>query len=93
MSELLALGLELKEIVPMVTTNAAAMVGRQGELGTLGVGCDADISVLSQTTGHFVFGDNGGGHAVGNSLLQPLFCLKAGNKFEANAPILPSIIA
>jgi dihydroorotase len=93
MSELLALGLELPEIVPMVTTNAAAMIGRKGKLGTLKIGSDADVSVLSQATGQFEFRDNGGGKAIGTTLLHPEFCLKAGETFKANAPILPRIAA
>ena len=35
MSSMLALGLSIEQVVPMVTTNAAAMLGLSGELGTL----------------------------------------------------------
>jgi len=38
---MLALGLTLEQVVPMVTTNAAAMIGKQGEHGTLKPGVAA----------------------------------------------------
>ena len=47
MTELLALGLSLPQIVPMVTTNAARMLGMEDELGSLRVGAVADVSVLA----------------------------------------------
>src|SRR3954463_13417743 len=47
MSSMLALGLSMEQVVPMVTTNAAAMIGMQDEIGTLKPGVDADVSVLA----------------------------------------------
>jgi dihydroorotase len=93
MSSMLALGLSLEQVVPMVTTNAAAMLGLSGELGTLRPGATADISVLSDDRGHFILRDNEKTEVVAERLLQPLFCLRAGRRYDANATILPEAIA
>lgn len=89
MTELLALGLSLPQIVPMVTTNAAAMLGMEGEIGTLRPGAVADVSVLHEERGRFRLRDNEGTEVVAERLLQPLFCLRAGVRHDATAPILP----
>src|ERR1700681_4270331 len=78
MSSMLALGLSIEQVVPMVTTNAAAMLGLSGELGTLKPGMTADVSVLSDERGRFVLQDNEKTQIVAERLLQPLFCLRAG---------------
>jgi dihydroorotase len=93
MSSMLALGLSLEQVVPMVTTNAAAMLGLSGELGTLRPGATADISVLSDDRGRFILRDNEKTEVVAERLLQPLFCLRAGKRYDANATILPEAIA
>ena len=93
MSELLALGLSLEEVATMVTSNAARMIGRVGELGTLAIGTPADITVLDDHRGSFTFRDNAGGEATGDRLLAPAFCLKDGVRFDADAPILPAMAA
>jgi dihydroorotase len=93
MSSMLALGLSLEQVVPMVTTNAAAMLGLSGELGTLRPGATADISVLLDDRGRFILRDNEKTEVVAERLLQPLFCLRAGRRYDANATILPEAIA
>src|SRR5215212_3645180 len=71
MSSMLALGLTLEQVVPMVTTNAAAMIGKQGEHGTLKPGAAADVSVLSDQRGKFLLVDNEKTQVVAERLLQP----------------------
>ena len=93
MTELLALGLTLQQIVPMVTTQAAAMLGLKQELGTLRPGAVADVSVLADDRGRFRLGDNEGTEVIAERMLTPLFCLRAGKRFEAAAPILPEVLA
>ncbi len=90
MSSMLALGLTMEQIVPMVTTNAAAMIGLSDELGTLRPGATADVSVLADERGRFVLRDNEKTQVVAERLLQPLFCLRAGQRYDANATILPT---
>ena len=89
MVEMMALGLTLEQVVPMVTSNAAAMLGLQGQIGTLKPGVEADVSVLSDERGHWVLRDNERNEATVNRMLRPLFCLRAGRRFDATAPILP----
>jgi dihydroorotase len=77
----------------MVTTNAAAMIGMLGEIGTLKPGTAADISVLADQRGRFILEDNEKNKVVAERLLQPLFCLRAGQRYDANAVILPEAVA
>jgi dihydroorotase len=93
MSSMLALGLTIEQVVPMVTTNAAAMIGKSDELGTLRAGAVADVSVLSDERGRFVLRDNEKNQVVAERLLQPLFCLRAGQRYDADAAILPEAVA
>jgi dihydroorotase len=93
MSSMLALGLSLEQVVPMVTTNAAAMIGLSDEIGSLRVGTTADVSVLSDERGRFILEDNEKTKVVAERLLQPLFCLRAGKRYDADAAILPQAVA
>ncbi|MDB5998845.1 MAG: dihydroorotase [Rhizobacter sp.] len=93
MTTMLALGLPLERVVAMVTTNAAAMIGMQDELGTLRVGATADVTVLDDARGRWTMRDNEGTEVVAQRLLQPAFCLRAGHRFDAVAPILPAALA
>ena len=52
-------------------------------------GKTADISVLSDETGEWKLSDNGNVTVTATRRLAPLFCLRAGKMFEADAPILP----
>ena len=93
MSSMMALGIPLEQVVPMVTSNPARMLGREGEIGALKVGMGADISVLNQLTGHFALRDNEKNEVIAERLLQPAFCLRAGKRYDAVAPILPQAVA
>jgi dihydroorotase len=93
MSSMLALGLTLEQVVPMVTTNAAAMIGLSDEIGALRPGMAADVSVLSDQRGKFLLQDNEKTKVVAERLLQPLFCLRAGRRYDADAVILPEAVA
>ena len=93
MSSMMALGLPLERVIPMVTSNAARMIGMQDHLGHLRVGGVADISVLSDARGRWVLSDNEGTEVRAERLLQPVFCLRAGHRFDATAPILPTVRA
>ena len=93
MSSMMALGLTLEQVVPMVTTHPAQMVGRSDELGSLEPGRIADVSVLSDLRGRFRLHDNEQTEVIAERLLQPAFCLRAGERFDATAPILPMAVA
>ena len=89
MTELMACGLRLEQVVPMVTRNAARLLGRDDELGTLRPGVVADVTVLDDRRGRFRLRDNRGTEVVAERLLTPAFCLRAGRRVQADASILP----
>jgi dihydroorotase len=89
MVSMMALGLSLEQLVPMVTSNAARLAGMSDEIGSLGVGREADVSVLSDEEGAWLLRDNEGTEVIARRMLQPLFCLRAGKRFNATAAILP----
>ncbi|GLK66954.1 amidohydrolase/deacetylase family metallohydrolase [Hansschlegelia plantiphila] len=93
MSSMMALGLPLEQVVPMVTINPAKMLGRTDEIGSLAIGRVADISVLNDDRGRFLLRDNEDHRVVAERLLRPAFCLRAGERFDADSPILPQAIA
>src|SRR5262245_59979800 len=93
MTGLMACGLSLEQVVPMVTDNAARMLGRETEHGTLRAGSVADVSVLDDRRGRFSLRDNGGTEVIAERVLLPAFCLRAGRRVEADAPILPHAVA
>jgi dihydroorotase len=89
MTGLMACGLTLEQVVPMVTGNAARMLGKAQELGTLRPGAVADVTVLDDRRGRFRLRDNGGAEVIAGRLVSPGFCLRAGHRVEADAAILP----
>ena len=82
-------GVALEDIVPMVTSHAAQLLGLESEIGSLRQGAVADVSVLADERGRWVLRDNEGTEAVAERMLCPLFCLCAGRRVDADAPILP----
>ncbi len=91
MTAMLALGLKLEQIVPMVTSNPAKMLGMEKELGTLKPGVDADISVLHDERGNWTLADNEGTRVKAERMLRPHFCIRASERFDADAAILPPL--
>lgn len=59
MSIMRAAGVSEEKLLPMVTVNAAAAVGKSGEWGVLRVGGDADIAVLEYGDHPFDYNENG----------------------------------
>jgi dihydroorotase len=77
----------------MVTSNPAAMLGLSDQIGALRPGIEADVSVLREKQGRFVLRDNEKTEVIADRLLQPVFCLRAGVRHDATAPILPAAVA
>ena len=92
MTELLALGVELEEVIATVTANAAKLIRMEDELGSLEVGREADISVLDVLEGRFRLSDNSGAEVVTDTLLRPAFCLRGGTRHDADSPLVPPAI-
>ena len=69
MSKFLMLGVPIERVVAMATTNPAKTLGLQEQIGTLKVGTVADITVLEQIDGRFVFTDSYRKQRTGKTLL------------------------
>src|SRR5579872_7469594 len=93
MSSMMALGLKLEQVVPMVTSHPAEMLGLADTIGALKPGMEADVSVLVEKPGRYILRDNEKTEVVSDGLLQPVFCLRAGVRYDAVASILPQAIA
>jgi dihydroorotase len=90
MTSMLALGLTIEQIVPMVTTRPAEMIGMP-ELGHLKPGAEADVSVLHDDRGAWTLSDNERTRVKTDRMLRPYFCLRAGKRFDSDASILPPL--
>lgn len=93
MSSMLALGLPLEKIVPMVTTHPARMIGLESEIGLLKPGVVADVSVLHDDRGRWTLRDNEGTTLRTERMLRPYLCLRAGRRYDSDASILPPLAA
>ena len=91
MSSMLALGVPIEKIVPMVTTHPAKMLRMEDQLGSLRPGVEADVSVLLDERGDWTLRDNEGNKLRAERMLRPQFCLRAGRRYDADASILPPL--
>ena len=83
MSKLLNCGLSLPEVIGMSASRPALAI-QKPELGHLGVGTVADITVLKQYDSNYVFQDVVGKRRQGSSLLQPVSVYLAGKSMEVS---------
>jgi dihydroorotase len=93
MTELVALGVPLVEVVRMATENAAIMVGLEDEMGALSVGMPADISALRIIDGNWTLVDSDQVTKKASQLIHPEFAIRAGKLHRADSPLLPSVAA
>src|SRR5690606_33865707 len=78
---LLNCGLTLPDVIGMSTSRPALAI-RRPELGHLGVGAAADITVLRQVESNYVFEDVVGATRPGVTLLQPVAVYLDGKEME-----------
>jgi dihydroorotase len=90
MTELMAMGIKMEDTIPMVSSHCADMIGMSDKLGTLGIGRDADISVLHDESGNWTLHDNSNVEVETTRRLRPAFCIRKGEYFDADASILPA---
>ena len=83
MTRFLAMGFTMEQVVTMSTLNPAKAVGLDGRLGTLGLGRQADISVLEVKSGDWVVYDVVGGSRTVEEAVVPVMAVKKGEVFEA----------
>ena len=89
MTELLALGMKLPEIVATVTSNPAAMMRLEDKIGSLKPGMAADVSVLEIKKGRFTLSDNSGEKVVASELIAPVLAIRGGQRFAVDSPLVP----
>jgi len=78
MAKLLALGFSLPDIVKMATTNAARLLGRGGELGSIRVGAKADISILRHEDRAWEARDSQAATLAAHEALVPVLAIRGG---------------
>ena len=83
LSRFLALGFTLGDVIRMATMNPASALDLESALGSLAVGREADISVLEEHTGRWLFHDTEGGTLTGDKALTPVLTVRAGEVFTA----------
>ena len=83
LSRFMALGFSLADVIRMATSEPAKALDMDGEIGSLAVGRAADISVLEEQAGDWLFRDTDGGTLRGDKALTPVLTVKAGEVFTA----------
>ncbi|MDA1164595.1 MAG: amidohydrolase/deacetylase family metallohydrolase [Planctomycetota bacterium] len=78
MSKFLMLGTPLERVIEMSTTRPAQILKQEGELGTLKVGSIADIAILEQHSGRFIFTDSYKQQRIGEQLLTASTTVRRG---------------
>ncbi len=82
LTRFLALGFTLDQVIAMSTINPAKALGAEDRLGTLGVGRQADISVLDVKDGDWVVYDVIQGSRKADKAVVPVLTVKRGEVFE-----------
>jgi dihydroorotase len=82
MAKLMALGFSLNQVIEMATANAARLLGRSGELGTLKVGAPADISVLKVEDREWQAVDSQKGTIPAHHAITPVYAIRSDNIYE-----------
>jgi dihydroorotase len=83
LTRFLALGFTMEQVIEMSTINPAKALGEEERLGSLGVGKQADISVLDMEEGDWVLYDVVGGSRKFDRAVVPVLAVKRGEVFEA----------
>lgn len=83
LTRFLAMGFTMEQVVEMSTINPARALGEEDRLGSLGVGKQADISVLDVEEGNWILYDVVGGSRKYDKAFVPLLAVKKGEVFEA----------
>lgn len=82
MAKLMALGVSLKQVIEMATANAAKLLGRDGDLGTIRVGQPADISVLKSEEREWQAVDSQKGTIPAHQVLLPVYAIRRDTVYE-----------
>ncbi len=76
-SKFLALGLDLVDVIAMITTNPARVIRRSEQLGSLAPGREADVTVIRLVDGPATFSD-GEEEVTGDQRIEIVGCVRNG---------------
>jgi dihydroorotase len=82
MAKLMALGFSLNQVIEMATVNAARLLDRMNELGTLGTGLPAEISVLRIEDREWQAVDSQKGAIPARQALVPVYAIRRDTVYE-----------
>jgi dihydroorotase len=82
MAKLMALGFTVNQVIEMATANAARLLGRSHELGTLSVGQPADISVLRIEEREWQAIDSQKGSIPAHQVITPIYAIRGDMIYE-----------
>ncbi len=82
MAKLMALGFSLKQVIEMATVNAARLLGRSGDLGTLQIGAPAEISVLKIEDREWQAVDSQKGTIPAHQTITPVYAIRGDTIYE-----------
>jgi len=82
MAKLMALGFSLIQVIEMATANAARLLGRSNELGTLRVGEVANISVLKIEDREWQAVDSQKGTIPAHQAILPVYAIRGDTIYE-----------
>ena len=82
MAKLMALGFSLNQVVGMATANAARLLGRAGQLGTLQIGDNAEISVLKIEAREWQAVDSQKGTIPARQAITPVYAIRGETIYE-----------
>ena len=82
MAKLMALGFSLKHVVEMATVNAARLLGRTHDLGSIRIGQPADISVLRLEEREWKAVDSQKGTMQARQALVPVYAIRGQSVYE-----------
>jgi len=89
MAKLMALGFSLSQVVEMATTNAAELLDRSNELGTLRIGDPAEISVLKLEDREWKAVDSQKGTIPAHQAILPVYAIRGDTIYEPLAAERP----
>jgi dihydroorotase len=78
MSLFMALGFSLGDVVRMTTSTPAQVLGLSDTIGTLASGCEADVTLLREERGNWIFRDRYDVAVPGDRALAPVLTVRAG---------------
>jgi dihydroorotase len=88
-SKLLALGLDLKQVIEMSTINPARAIKEEARMGSLKAGTDADVSILELLSGTWKLQDAEQETIEVTRLISPVMAIRSGQPIPASPAAQP----